>query len=161
MAACTGTTVGLEAKGEDTSVSSRANAMLLFNPALKFIDVPMLMKRLGDNTKVAKQISPTVNLKKDSPPAMLLFGTKDFLLDQGKEFMEKAKQIGHKSELYLAPGARHGFFNRSPWYERTLFRADEFLASLGYLKGKPTIKLPPADAKATAKPRRARPASRE
>ena len=146
LAACTGTTVGLEAKGEDTSVSSRANAMLLFNPALKFVGVPKLMTRLGDNAKVAAQISPTVNLKKDSPPALLLFGTKDFLLDQGEEFMKKAKQVAHKSELYLAPDARHGFFNRPPWYERTLYRADEFLASLGYLQGKPTIELPPEKA---------------
>jgi hypothetical protein len=37
----------------------------------------------------------------------------------------------------------HGFFNRSPWTETTAQQADEFLASLGYLKGPPTIKLPP------------------
>jgi hypothetical protein len=35
-----------------------------------------------------------------------------------------------------------GFFNRAPWQERTLLRADEFLQSLGYLKGKATLKKP-------------------
>ena len=38
----------------------------------------------------------------------------------------------------------HGFFNRSPWLEKTLYRADEFLVSLGYLQGEPTIKIPDA-----------------
>jgi predicted secreted protein len=34
------------------------------------------------------------------------------------------------------------FFNNPPWYERTLYRADEFLASVGYIKGLPTISRP-------------------
>jgi hypothetical protein len=41
-----------------------------------------------------------------------------------------------------ADGVGHGFFNDSPWYERTLYRADKFLASLGYIKGPPTISKP-------------------
>jgi len=40
----------------------------------------------------------------------------------------------------------NGFFNRSPWCETTARKADEFLTSLGYLNGSPTLKLP-ADAK--------------
>ena len=47
----------------------------------------------------------------------------------------------------LAEGAKHGFFNRSPWLERTMYRVDEFLASLGYVSGKPTVKLPQPDNK--------------
>jgi acetyl esterase/lipase len=145
LAACTAVTDGPEDKDEDKSVSSRANAMVLFNPALNFTSMERLMSRLGGDEKLARQISPTLHLKKDSPPALLLFGSKDFLLAQCKEWMAKAKKIGHKSELYLAEGPGHGFFNRSPWYERTLYRADEFLASLGYVKGKPTIELPKSE----------------
>jgi arylsulfatase len=40
----------------------------------------------------------------------------------------------------------HGFFNRSPWTEATARKTDEFLKSLGYLTGEPTLKLP-AEAK--------------
>ena len=46
------------------------------------------------------------------------------------------------AELHSAEGQPHGFFNKSPWQERTLYRVDEFLASLGYLQGKPTLDLP-------------------
>ena len=56
--------------------------------------------------------------------------------------MARSKELGHKAELFQADGVGHGFFNKSPWREKTLLRADEFLASLGYLTGKPTIKVP-------------------
>ena len=147
LAACTAVGDGPEDTGEDKAVSSRANAMVLFNPALNFTSMEKLMNRLGGDRKLAERISPTLHLKKDSPPALLLYGSKDFLLAQCTEWMAKAKKVGHKSELYLVEGPGHGFFNRPPWYERTLHRADQFLASLGYLKGKPTVKLPPPEAK--------------
>src|SRR5262252_5643244 len=44
--------------------------------------------------------------------------------------------------LHTADGAEHGFFNNPLWYERTLYRVDEFLASVGYIKGLPTISRP-------------------
>jgi hypothetical protein len=50
--------------------------------------------------------------------------------------------LGHKAELFTAEGVGHGFFNRSPWRERTLRRADEFLAELKYLKGELSSKEP-------------------
>ena len=36
----------------------------------------------------------------------------------------------------------HGFFNRSPWLQRTLHRTDEFLTELEYPDGPPTLELP-------------------
>jgi hypothetical protein len=44
--------------------------------------------------------------------------------------------------MFLAEDVGHGFFNAPIWRDRTLYRVDEFLASLGYLEGKPTIKKP-------------------
>ena len=58
------------------------------------------------------------------------------------EFVARAKVLGHRSEMFTAEKQPHGFFHRSPWLEKTLYRADEFLASLGYLEGKPTIAVP-------------------
>jgi hypothetical protein len=54
-----------------------------------------------------------------------------------------------RAEKYLAEGQPHGFFNRSPWRERTLIAADRFLASLGFLEGEPTIKVPPVTRQAS------------
>ena len=76
------------------------------------------------------------------PPTLILFGTKDELLKRGEEFMARSKEVGHRAELFLAADVGHGFFNAPIWRDRTLYRVDEFLESLGYLEGKPTITRP-------------------
>ena len=132
LSACTACP-GLEPEGEDLKISSRANAMILVNPFLPFV-----------KEKANWKIVPALHLTKDTPPALILFGTKDELLPRGDEFMAKAKEVGHTAEMYLAEGVGHGFAGRSPWREKALQREDEFLAALGYLQGKPTIKIPDA-----------------
>jgi acetyl esterase/lipase len=136
IAACTAFTPGLDAEGEDTKISSKPNALVLFNPVLRF--GPRLISRIGNDEAIAKAISPTEHLTKDSPPTLLFFGTADWLLSQGKEFMEKSHELGHKAEMFTAEGQPHGFFHRSPWYEKTTQRMDEFLVSIGYLEAKKT-----------------------
>ncbi len=139
IAACTAFTEGLEAEGEDRSVSSRPNALVLFNPVVRFAGQPELMTRINNDDKLGRLLSPTLHLGKaaqSAPPALLLYGKEDRLLAQGEEFAEKAKQAGARAELFLADGVGHGFFNRPPWLERTLQRADEFLVSLDYLPKK-------------------------
>jgi acetyl esterase len=140
LAACTALCPTLDADGEDLQVSSRPNALVLFNPVLRFDSVPQLMSRIGKDAQVGKRISPTLHLAKDSPPVILFFGKDDPLMAQCDEFVAKAKKLGHKTELFIADGVGHGFFNKSPWQERTLRRADEFLGSLEYLQGEPAIK---------------------
>jgi acetyl esterase/lipase len=76
-----------------------------------------------------------------APPALLLYGKQDRLLRQGEEYLARAKEVGSRAELFLAPGVGHGFFNGPPWQERTLQRVDEFLGTLGYVKGG-TIRVP-------------------
>lgn len=142
IAACTGLCPGLDATGEDLSVSSKPNALLLFNPVLRFDGVATLMERIGGDEKLGKQLSPTLHLEKNSPPTMIFFGTADRLKEMGDEFMKKSKELGHNADMFLAPDQPHGFFNRAPWQEKTLYRADEFLTSIGYLQGKPTLKAP-------------------
>jgi acetyl esterase/lipase len=138
LAACTPGPV-LKAVGEDPG-SCKPSALLLFNPVLKFEGVTPLMERLGRDEGFAHAISPTLHLTKQSPPALLFYGKEDKLLAQGEEYIAHAKKVGVRAELFLADGVGHGFFNRSPWRERTLERADVFLQSLGYLTGKATIK---------------------
>lgn len=142
LAACTMIAKSVEADGDDLSISTIPQAMVLFNPVLNFGHEGML-GRLGDNKHLAGRISPTQHIHKKAPPALILFGTKDRLKVHGDEYRKKAEDLGVRAEKYIAEGQGHGFFNRSPWRERTLIAADKFLASLGYLKGEPTIKVPP------------------
>ena len=134
IAACTAFTPGLEAEGEDAKISSKPNALVLFNPVLRFTDIPELMERIGNDEAVGRAISPTLHLQKDSPPTLIFFGTADRLAAMGDEFMKKSKELGHHAELFTAEEQKHGFFNHSPWKEKTIQRMDEFLVSIGYLE---------------------------
>jgi acetyl esterase len=134
IAACTALTPSLDAQDEDATISSQPNALVLFNPVLRFSGIPMLMERINNDEALGKAISPTLHLKKDSPPTLIFFGTADRLAPMGDEFMKKSKELGHKAELFTAEGQQHGFFNRPPWLEKTIQRMDEFLESLGYLQ---------------------------
>lgn len=136
LAACTALTPGLDAEGEDASISSKPNALVLFNPVLRFHGIPQLMERIGNDEALGKAISPTLHLTKDSPPTLILFGTGDRLAVMGDEFMAKSKELGHRAELFTAEGQAHGFFNRQPWLEKTTERMDEFLVEIGYLEGR-------------------------
>ena len=134
IAACTAFTPGLDAEDEDAKISSKPNALVLFNPVLRFAGLPQLMDRIGGDEALGKAISPTLHLSKDSPPTLILFGTADRLAVMGDEFMAKSKELGHRAELFTAEGQSHGFFNRPPWQEKTTQRMDEFLVSIGYLR---------------------------
>ena len=134
IAACTALTPGLDAEDEDAEISSWPNALVLFNPVLRFEGIPQLMERIGNDEALGKAISPTLHLTKDSPPTLIFFGTADRLSAMGDEFMRRSNELGHRAELFTAEGQPHGFFNRPPWREKTTQRMDEFLVSLGYLQ---------------------------
>jgi acetyl esterase/lipase len=133
LAACTSLTEGLEADGEDHAVSSRPNALVLFNPVLRFEGVDTLMERIGNDAGLGKKLSPTLHVTKNTPPAILFYGADDRLLPQGEEYVARARELGFRAEMFTAPGVGHGFFNRDPWKERTTARMDEFLVSINYL----------------------------
>jgi acetyl esterase/lipase len=114
--------------------------LVLFNPVLNTVAIG---EKYG-MSEIGRKISPNHYLSTDVPPAIIFFGTEDRLNEGGKEFIVKAKDLGLQTQMYMAPGQGHGFFNRSPWQERTAFLMDEFLTARGYLKGKPTLDLPPS-----------------
>jgi len=137
LAACVATLDEFDAKGDDLSVSCRPSALVLFNPVPNVVtasaDLPDLFQRLAMEAGLAKRVSPTFYVSKDTPPALLLYGTEDKFFPQGQEFVAAMKKAGSRAEMFTAEGAGHGFFNSSPWQERTLKPMDDFLASLGYL----------------------------
>lgn len=141
LAACAYTAIGLEAKGENLSVSSKPNLLVLFNTPLNSCNYTFV-SYLGSK-EMAINISPNYNLTKGFPPAILFYGVQDsrHLLD-GVDFIHKSKELGNVAELYAAEGQSHNFFKYSPWFERTLYLMDQFLAKHGYIQGEPTIELP-------------------
>jgi len=137
MAACTALCERPQAQGEDRSISPRPNALVLFNPVLD-LSSERAVRRLKGDTELARSISPYHQLRSDAPPTLILFGSKDRLSIQAPPYMAKAKELGNRVEFYTAEGEGHGFFNTSPWYERTLQRMDDFLVAIGYLSPQAT-----------------------
>ena len=127
---------------DSTKVSCKPNALVLFNPVLNLTLLPGRALLDSKGNDITESFSPTLNLSKSAPPAVIFYGTADKFLAQGEEYAAKANDLGIRADLYTAAGLSHGFFNQSPWTEVTAKKADEFLASLGYLKGSPTIELP-------------------
>lgn len=124
---------------DDPKASAKPNALVLFNPFLngKGRTIPGT-----GGVNIAEAMSPTLYLGKGAPPAVIFFGTKDAMAEHGREYAARAKELGVRADLYTAADQPHGFFNRAPWSHVTTRQADAFLASLGYLKGEPTLALP-------------------
>jgi acetyl esterase/lipase len=122
--------------------------MVLFNPALNTALLGGMITNAA-GADIGAKLSPTLFLKPGAPPTIIFFGTADQLKKHGDEFLKRSGELGNRCEQYAAADMPHGFFNRQPWTAATAVEADRFLASLGYLKGEPTLKVP--DAKAVLK----------
>ena len=61
---------------------------------------------------------------------------------QQNEFVEKGNAVNAPIKAHIVDGAKHGFFNTTPWLEKTTMWADEFIQSLGYLGSEPEVELP-------------------
>jgi acetyl esterase/lipase len=152
IAACTGTLPGLDEGGEDKSVKSVPDAMVLFNPALTLAPVDgndfggfgarLPAEKLGAEPVA---ISPTHNVKAGVPPTIVFHGKADTTVPFAtvEVFAAAMKQAGNRCEVSGFEGQQHGFFNfgkgDNAMFRETLKQADKFLASLGWLSGEPTV----------------------
>jgi acetyl esterase len=133
-----------EPEGEDTSVSSKPNALVLYNPAIGTPDYT-LPNRSAEEQSTMRTFLSAWKVTKSGPPAILFFGTEDALLTPARTFVREMIAAGNRVELYTAEGQKHGFFNdrdATPWHAACLHQTDLFLASLGYVKGPPTVQAP-------------------
>ena len=139
LAAACGNIKGLEGVNEDLSTSSKPNALVLFNPVYDNSKRGYGYRKMGGRYL---EISPLHNITKGAPPTIVYFGTKDKTTPviSSKEYEQKMKDVGSRIDLHLYEGAEHSFFNKGKYFIDTLLKTDLFLESLGYLKGKPTIK---------------------
>jgi acetyl esterase len=152
LAGCIAVVPGLDEPGEDTSISAVPNAAVLFNPALVLApldgqDFGRLASRLtAERLGIAPQeISPAHHIKAGAPPIIIFHGKADTTVPFSTSalFARKMKAAGNRCELVSFDGQGHGFFNYgrgdNHLFRETLTRADEFLASLGYLSGPPQV----------------------
>ncbi len=139
VAATIGICDGLDDQAEKKSaVSSKANALLLFNPVYDNGPEGYGHDRVS---QWFPAISPAHNITQDDPPTIVFFGSEDPLVpvSTAKKFDADLKAVGVKSEVWIYEGQPHGFFNESKSQESfldTVLKMDAFLVSLGWLDGK-------------------------
>jgi len=136
---------------EDKSVSSKPDALVLWYPHLGWPNDTSNNK--PEDVKTIKTMTPVFEnwrgIEK-GPPAIMFLGTKDNLLfEKVRIFAKQVAAAGSRAEFYSAAGQGHGFCGDrpggNPWHDLVVQQTDIFLASLGFLKGPPTVS-PPADA---------------
>ncbi len=141
VAATTGVIDGLDEHGEDMSVSSKPDALLLFNPVT---DLSPRFERGGESIKA---ISPLQQVDASDPPTIVFHGRADTTVpfETAETFCDAMKKVGNRCELVGYEGRPHGFFNYSrsrAAYTNTVWHMDRFLASLGYVEGEPMVGRP-------------------
>ncbi len=141
LSAFVGMVEGLDDPGDDLTVSPKADALVLFNPVFNNGPGQYGHERVGDRSL---EFSPAHHISSNAPPALVFAGTKDRLIPVKtvQDFQAGMKQAGVQCQVLMYEGQGHGFFNKEPWRTRTLIAADKFLASLGWLKGAPTVSDP-------------------
>ena len=125
LAGATGVVPNMESPGDDLAVPSKPNLLVLYNPAF--------FHELAQNTIKIEYFD------KNTPPMLLMYGTKDEMLAYGKECLEQSKKKKFSAELFTAADVPHGFFNKQPWLNSTSCLVDQYLTKHSYIKGKPTI----------------------
>ena len=140
VAACTGVIEGLDEKTEDHNISSRPNALVLFNPAVDLVGLSK-KRRSDERFRRVKEISPLQHVKKGLSPCIIFHGTADKTVpfESVERFCKAMKEAGNVCELMPFEGKGHGFFNYgrdedNSSFNQTIYDTDRFLTSLGYLK---------------------------
>ncbi|QDT63811.1 alpha/beta hydrolase [Calycomorphotria hydatis] len=143
LAAFVGCVDGGDDPADDTSVSAKSQAMLLFNPVCDNGPGEWGNSRVGDEYP---RFSPAHNITSDDPPAIYFLGDKDKLIpvSTAERFQEKMQDAGVRCEVHIFKDGPHGFFNKGKGdgtaYYETVELMDRFLASLGWIEGEPTLK---------------------
>lgn len=132
LAAACGNIEGLEGTNEDLSVSSKPNALVLFNPVYDNSKRGYGFRKMNGRYL---EISPLHNITKNAPPTIVFFGTNDKTTPviSSKDYEKRMKEVGSRIDLHLYEGAPHGFFNKGDYFTDTLKKTDKFLESLGYI----------------------------
>ncbi len=146
LASAVTTLKGFDEPGEDASINTRANALVLFNSAIDrgpgSRGFERVKAEMGDDWK---KISPIHNLYNNFPPTIHFLGDKDknIAVESAQKMKQAIEQTGSRCELHVYKGQEHGFFNYgrndNRYYELTLIETDKFLTSLGWITGPPTL----------------------
>ena len=112
VAACTGLVRGMDEPGEDLTISSVPDAMVLFNPVADTTEQGYGVEKVGEERKT--DISPCHQVRAGQPPTLIFHGTADTTVPF--ENVERLNRLmngaGNDCTLKGYEGRGHGFFCR-------------------------------------------------
>lgn len=116
---------------EDTTISSRPDALILMYPVIDTSAEGYGQQKIG---KRWRELSPVHNVRAGLPPTLLFHGTADAVTPYpaARRFHEQSIGLGNTCDLVTHPGGRHGYIIFNPQeFENALSRMQEFMAQHG------------------------------
>jgi acetyl esterase/lipase len=134
LVACAAMLNILDEPEEDTTVSSKPNAMIFssscFDPTLDQWFVKQVETRYP-----ARTVSPNHLVRSNLPPSLVLHGTNDRMCSfrTAETFVSVMTKAGNKCEFHRLQDATHFYFFERKYRDEGIQAEEKFLASLGYL----------------------------
>ena len=140
IAACTAIIEGFEEKGEDTTISSKANALLLYSPVLDTSETGYGADKMTRGKKT--DLSPLHHVRPGICPTIVFYGTDDTVAKSESmvAFGKKMKEAGNNCMMVPFEGRKHKFFNppgliarnKIEDFDLCVEKGVEFLTSSGF-----------------------------
>ena len=132
LAAATFTNESINEETDDLAISSKPNALILFNPVIDNGEGGYGFDRIGSRYL---EFSPIHNIREGFPPTIFFIGDSDELIPvlTAERFKERVEEVGSSCELYIYEGQKHGFFNQSIFHEDLFSKMDTFTKNLNYI----------------------------
>ena len=144
--------LGFVGKEDNQAIDIEIKAMLLFNPFVDFFEPthPRHIEEeclfLGQDPEDYREglhaISGIENLTEDSPPSIIMFGTRDAFYVSDLRWIIRSRELGLNCRSFIYKGEVHSWFNNSPHLEYTTHNVNEFLIDIGFLDREPIVEMP-------------------
>lgn len=151
LAACLATLPDCNAPTDNLKISACPDALVLYYPLTDFTQSGF--SKLIDHglsaaaaEKRERDLSPLFHVRPGLPPTLIVHGLADTVIspEQSRRFAQAMNRAGDHCRLTLLPDLPHAFL--VPEYKcseavvvRAMRLGDEFLTSLGYFSGNPTL----------------------
>lgn len=129
LAASTALFDGVNETGDDTGVSCKPDALVLYSPVIDTSKEGYGNKKCG---KGWRTISPLHQVKPGMPPTIIFHGTKDPTCPYkgAKAFNEAMQKAGNKCELVSEQNAGHSYmYGKKSYFDKVLEKTKEFLVA--------------------------------
>ena len=151
LAAATATLAKFDEPDENLKISSKPNALVLFNPALVLAGIEEVIPLNEEKLKklelrlgaVPEEMSPYHNIVPGIAPTIIFHGTNDTTVPfrSVEIFTNQMKKLGNKCTLMAYENEGHGFFNfgirDNSAYVSTIALMDKFFVELKWLNALP------------------------